>query len=88
MYCNKLEALYIYIFFRYSWNQFGSLSQSFFMAFHLTPTQEASHDFIHPQLTNCINSIATKFAALLANNVELIFMGELASTVYLHSDRK
>ena len=58
------------------------------MAFDLTSTQEASHDFIHPELTNCTILVELKFDAGLANNVELLFMGERASTVYVRSDRK
>ena len=60
----------------------------YIMAFDLTSTQEASHDFIHPELTNCTISEELKFDAPLGGNVELIFMGERASTVYVRSDRK
>ena len=62
----------------------------YIMAFDLTSTQEASHDFnfIHPELTNCTISVELKFDAGLANNVELLFMGERASTVYARSDEK
>ena len=60
----------------------------YIMAFDLTSTQEASHDFIHPELTNCTISLVLKFDAGLGNNVELLFMGERASTVYVRSDRK
>ena len=58
------------------------------MAFDLTSSQEASHDFIHPELTNCTISVELKFDAGLGNNVELLFMGERASTVHVRSDRK
>ena len=58
------------------------------MAFDLTSTQEASHAFIHPELSNCTISVELKFDAGLGNNVELLFMGERASTVYVRSDRK
>ena len=58
------------------------------MAFGLTSTQEASHDLIHPELTNCTISVELKFDAGLANNVGLLFRGERASTVYVRSDRK
>ena len=39
------------------------------MAFDLTSCQEASHDFNHPELTNCTISVELKFDAGLANNV-------------------
>ena len=58
------------------------------MAFDLTSTQEFSPDFIHPDLTNCINSVEHKFGAGLGNNVELLFIGERASPVFVPSDRK
>ena len=58
------------------------------MAFDLTSTQEASHYFINPELTNCTISVEPKFDAPLAGNIELLFMGERASTVYVRSDRK
>ena len=60
----------------------------YIMAFDLTSTQEASHNFIHPELINCTISIELNFDAGLANNVELLFMRERASTVYVRSDRK
>ena len=37
----------------------------FIMVFDLTSTQQASHDFIHPELTNCSISILLKFSAAL-----------------------
>ena len=58
------------------------------MAFDLTSTQEASHDFFHPELTNCTISVELKFDAPLGENVELLFMGERASTVYVRFDGK
>ena len=58
------------------------------MAFDLTSTQEASHDFIHPDFTNYTISVELKFDAPLGENVELLFMGEQASAVYVRSDRK
>ena len=60
----------------------------YIMAFDLTSTQEASHDFIHPELTNCTVLLELNFDADLGNNVELLFMGERASTVYVRSDKK
>ena len=35
------------------------------MALDLTSTQEASHDFFHPELTNCTISVELKFNASL-----------------------
>ena len=58
------------------------------MASGLTSNQKASQDFIHPELTNCTISVELKLDAGLGNNVEILFMGERASTVYVRSDRK
>ena len=58
------------------------------MASDLTSTQEASPNFIHPELTNCTISVELNFNAPLEENVELLFMGACASTVYVRSDRK
>ena len=58
------------------------------MAFNLTSNHEASHDFIHPELTNCTILVELKFDAPLGEVMELLFMGDRASTVYLRSDRK
>ena len=66
----------------------ANYSNHYIMAFDLVSTQEASHDFIHPELTNCTISVELKFDAPLAGNNELLFLGERASTVYVRSDRK
>ena len=60
----------------------------FIMVFDLTSTQQASHDFIHPELRNCSVSIELKFSAALAYNVEIFLIGEKASTIYIDSARK
>ena len=59
----------------------------YIMVFDLTSTQEATHDFIHPELTNSSLSIELKFGAALANNIEILFLGEKCSTVYIDSAR-
>ena len=73
--------------------QFGYFFMAFDLtsikvAFDLTSIKEASHDFIHPELTNCIISVYVKIDATLGENLELRFMGELSSTAYVYSDRK
>ena len=54
----------------------------FIMVIDLTKTQKASHELIHPELTNCINSIELKFSAALPNNIEIFIIGETASTFF------
>ena len=66
----------------------ASYDYLYIMAFDLTSTQEASHNFIHPELTNCTISVELKFDPVIGNNVEFLFMGARASTVYVRSDRK
>ena len=60
----------------------------FNLAFDLTSTQEASHDFIHPELTNCSISVQLTFDGALAANVEILFLSERSSTFYVNSERK
>ena len=60
----------------------------FVMVFDLTSTQQASHDFIHPELTNSSISVEMKFATALTDNIELFIVSEKASTIYIDSNRK
>ena len=59
----------------------------FILVFDLTSTQEASHDFVHPELTNCSISVQLTFDGTLAANVEILFLGERSSTFYVNSER-
>ena len=56
------------------------------MVFDLTSTQEATHDFIHPELTNSSFTVELKFDAALAHNVEIFFLEKkhLRSTLTQH----
>ena len=60
----------------------------YIMVFDLTSTQEATHDFIHPELTNSTITIELKFEKQLTDNVEIICLGEKSSTIYIDSVRK
>ena len=60
----------------------------FVMVFDLTSTQQASHDFIHPELTNASIAVELKFTNPLPDNIEIFIVGEKASTIYIDSDRK
>ena len=59
----------------------------YIIVFDLTSTQEATHDFSHPELTNSSLSVELKFGAALSNNIEILFLGEKCSTVYIDSAR-
>ena len=48
----------------------------FLMVFDLTSTQQASHDFIHPELTNSSITVELKFSAALPNNIEIFIIGK------------
>ena len=59
----------------------------FIIVFDLTSTQEATHDFIHPELTNSSLSVELKFDFDLPNNIEFFLLGERFSTVNIDSAR-
>ena len=59
----------------------SEFANHYIMVFDLTSTQEATHNFIHPELTNSSFSVDLKFDAVLAHNVEIFFLGEKASTI-------
>ena len=84
---NTLEAL-DFVFNNSQGISLANYHNHYIMEFDLTSTQEASYDFIHPELTNCTISVELKFNAPQGQNVELLFMGERASAVYVRSDRK
>ena len=59
----------------------------FVLVFDLTSTEEASHDFIHPELTNCSLSLEMEFDNNLPAPLELFILGEKASTIFIDSQR-
>ena len=63
-------------------------SNHLILAFDLTSTQEACHDFIHPENSCCSISVQITFEGALATNVENFFQGERSSTFYVNSERK
>ena len=65
----------------------SEFANHYIMVFDLTSTQEANHNFIHPELTNSSLSVQLKFDAALAHNVEILFLGEKASTIYIDAAR-
>ena len=52
------------------------------MVFDMTSTQQASHDYLYPELTNVSISVELRFTAGLAANTDLFLGGEIIS--YLH----
>ena len=58
---------------------------NFIMVFDFISTQQASLDFIHPELTNCSISIELKFSAALPSNIEVFNIGEKVSTIFIDS---
>ena len=67
---------------------FADYANHFVMVFDLTSTQQASHDFLYPELTNAAISLELKFSAALAVNTEVFLLDEKASTIYIDSHRK
>ena len=61
---------------------------NFIMVFDdLTSTQQASHDFIHPEVITCSISIELRFSAALPNNFEIFMIGKKSSTIFVGSSR-
>ena len=60
----------------------------FIMVFDLTSAQQASHNCIHPELTNCSISIELKFSAAIPTNIEIFIIGEKASTIFVDTARR
>lgn len=58
------------------------------LVFDLTSTQQASHDYLYPELTNGSISIDLRFAKDIPDSLELFFLGERSSTIYINSARK
>ena len=58
------------------------------IVFDLTCTQQTSHDFFHPEITNCSISIELKISAALPNNTEIFLIGEKSSTIFIDSARR
>ena len=67
---------------------FADYANLFLMMFNLTSTQQASHDFFYPELTNAAISVELKFSAALAVNTEVFLLGGKASTIYIDFHRK
>ena len=60
----------------------------YIIVFDLTRTQQASHDFIHTELTNCSISTETKFSPALPSNIEIFINGEKTSATFMDSARR
>ena len=69
-------------------NNLSEYPSHFIMVFDLISTQQASLDFIHPEITNCSISIELKFSAALPSNIEVFNIGEKVSTIFIDSARK
>ena len=58
----------------------------FIVAFDHTSTQEASHVFIHPELTNCSISVDLTFYRAIADSVEILLFDERYSPKFTKID--
>ena len=66
----------------------AEFTDHYVLVFDLTSTQQASHDYLYPELTNGSISIDLRFAKDITDNLELFFLGEKTSTIYINSARK
>ena len=86
LYLNSLEAL--------AFGQHGhgvphnDYANHYFLVYDLTSTQQASHDYLYPVLTNGSISISLRFSAQLTNSVEVFLLGERCPTIYIDCSRK
>ena len=69
-------------------NKLSEYPSHLLMVFDLTSTQQASYDFIHPELTNSSITVELKFSAALPNNIKFFLIGEKTSTTYVDSARR
>ena len=60
----------------------------FIRCFVLTSTQQAAHDFLHPEFTNCSISLSLQFSNALTANLEIFVWDILSSNVFIISNRK
>ena len=86
LYLNSLEALQ----FKTHGHgvPFEHYENHYVLVFDLTSTQQASYDYLYPELTNASISIDLRFKEDLPSSVELLFLGEKASTIFVNSDRQ
>ena len=86
LYLNSLEAL--------AFGQHGhgvpynDYANRYNLVFDLTSTEQASDDYLYPQLTNGSISISLRFSAQLTNSVDTFLPGERSSIFYIDSSRK
>ena len=86
LYLNSLEAL---AFGHHGHGiPFSKFTDHYFMVFDMTSTQQASHDYLYPELTNASISVELRFTAGLAANTEIFFLGERSSVIYINSQKK
>ena len=79
-YYNTMEAL-DFVFNNSHGTNLANYHNHYIKPFDLTSFQDASHDFIHTELTNCISSVNLKFYARLGENLDTLFMGEPETTI-------
>ena len=67
---------------------FTNYTNHFGHVFDLTGTQQASHDFLFPELTDAAVSLELKLPAALPAKTEVFLLGEKFSTIFIDSNRK
>ena len=86
LYLNSLKAL----FFEEQGHGVSSndLPNHYLLVFALRSTQQASHVYFHPQLTNGSNSNGLSLSTQLTDSIEVFLLGEKTSTIYFDSFQK
>ena len=67
---------------------FEEYANQYLFVFDLTSTHQASHDYLHPELTSASISISLRFDTAVAQITEVLLLGEAASTIYINNSRK
>ena len=67
---------------------FEEYANHYLLVFYLTSTHQASHDYLHAELTSASISISLRFDTALAHITEVLLLGETASTIYINNSRK
>ena len=67
---------------------FEEYANHYLLVFDLTSTRQASHVYLHPELTSASISISLRLDTALVQITEVHLLGETASTIYINNSRK
>ena len=67
---------------------FHEYANYYLLVSDLASTHQASHDYLHPELTSASISISLRIDTALAQITEVLLLGETASTFYINNSRR